>query len=230
MSRFDPILEHVENLPFERIYRTIYDEELNVVVPGVEPIVPEELEHFGRVDFTGKTVLDMGCNFGFFAFQARRQGAAHVLGVDCDEHALQGARIMQSIFGLDAIDFESADFDARPNPLQGRLFDMAMLVEFIGKGYTRSGNVPRLLGFLETLSEKELLVSVRRDYHIRQELGLDEETVLALYPREYVGGGLLRLMDYVRDFFAPRWQVDVISPPFEGHDKARKYLRFHKNV
>lgn len=228
MSRFAPILKHVADLPKERIYRTIYDEELNVIVPGVEPIIPEELEHFRRVDFTGKNVLDMGCNFGFFAFQARRQGAKHVLAVDRDEHVLQGGRILQTIFGLDSIDFAPADFDARPNPLQGRRFDLAMLVEFIGKGYTMSGNVPRLLGFFETLSDKELLLSVRRDYQIREELGSDETAMRELYPAEYIEGGLLRIMDYVRDFFAPRWQVDVISPPWEGHDKARKYLRFFK--
>lgn len=228
MSRFAPILEHVANLAPERIYRTIYDEDLNVVVQGVEPIIPEELDHFSRVDFQGKTVLDMGCNFGFFAFQARRLGAAHILGVDRDEHALQGARIMQSIFGLDRIDFEPVDFDARPNPLQGRLFDLAMLVEFIGKGYTLSGNLPRLLHFFETLSEKELLLSVRRDYDIKNELDSDEASLRALYPEEYVSDGLLRIMDYVHDFLAPRWQVEVISQPFEGHDKARKYLRFFK--
>lgn len=228
MERFAPILQHVADLPKERIYRTIYDEQLRVVVPGVEPIIPEELEHFQRVDFSGKSVLDLGCNFGFFSFQARRQGARHVLGVDRDDHALQGARILQNIFELDDIDFEPADFDARPNPLQGRFFDLAMLVEFIGKGYTRSGNVPRLLAFVETLSEKELLLSVRRDYKLEEELGLDEDAARALYPAEYVRDGLLLIMDYVRDFYAPRWGVQIISPPHEGHDKARKYLRFYR--
>ncbi len=228
MPRFAPIREHVACLPKERIYRTIYDEELNVVVPGIEPIIPEELEHFGRVDFVSKGVLDLGCNFGFFTFQARRYGAAHVLGVDLDAHALQGARILQHTFGLDAIDFEQVDFDARPNPLQGRTFDLVMLVEFIGKGYTRSGRITHLLSFMETLSHKELLVSVRRDYHVKEDLGMEESALQALYPEAVIESGMFRIMDYVRDFYSPRWQVDVISPPWEGHDKARKYIRFYK--
>ncbi len=228
MSRFAPLLEHVATMAPERIYRTIYDEDFNPVVLGTEPMHREELEHFNRVAFQGKDVLDLGCNFGFFSFQARRLGAARVLGVDCDPDALAGARILQTIFGLQHITFDQVDFDARPNPLQGRQFDLVMLVEFIGKGYTRSGLIPTLLAFVETLTERELLLSLRRDYRIREELGLEPEQLAALYPSQYITGELFRILDYVRDFYAPRWKVEVLSPLYTGHEKSRKYLRFHR--
>ena len=36
-------------------------------------------------DLTGKTVLDIGCNAGFYSMEMKRRGAARVLGVDFDE-------------------------------------------------------------------------------------------------------------------------------------------------
>src|SRR5436309_596182 len=33
-------------------------------------------------DLSGKTVLDVGCNAGFYAVEAKRRGARRVLGVD----------------------------------------------------------------------------------------------------------------------------------------------------
>jgi len=35
-------------------------------------------------DLTGKSVLDIGCNAGFYAIEMKRRGAARVLGIDSD--------------------------------------------------------------------------------------------------------------------------------------------------
>src|SRR6476661_1915043 len=43
-------------------------------------------------DLTGKTVLDIGCNAGFYSIEMKRRGAARVLGVDFDEDYLRQAR------------------------------------------------------------------------------------------------------------------------------------------
>ena len=43
-------------------------------------------------DLTGKTVLDIGCNAGFYSFEMRRRGAARVVGIDADERYLAQAR------------------------------------------------------------------------------------------------------------------------------------------
>ena len=53
------------------------------------------------VDLTGKTVLDIGCNAGFYSQAMKRRGAARVLGIDTDDHYLAQARYAAEIEGLD---------------------------------------------------------------------------------------------------------------------------------
>src|SRR5215469_15736583 len=44
---------------------------------SVAPLIPEDL--------TGATVLDIGCNAGFYSLELKRRGASRVLGVDVDD-------------------------------------------------------------------------------------------------------------------------------------------------
>src|SRR4051812_33272081 len=43
-------------------------------------------------DLHGRTVLDVGCNAGFYSIQMKRRGADRVLGIDWDERYLAQAR------------------------------------------------------------------------------------------------------------------------------------------
>jgi tRNA (mo5U34)-methyltransferase len=52
-------------------------------------------------DLTGRTVLDIGCNGGFFSLEMKRRGAARVLGIDSDERYLAQARFAARTLGLD---------------------------------------------------------------------------------------------------------------------------------
>src|SRR5215211_4729439 len=36
-------------------------------------------------DLAGRTVLDIGCNAGFYAIEMKRRGAKRVVAIDCDE-------------------------------------------------------------------------------------------------------------------------------------------------
>lgn len=126
------------------------------------------------------------------------------------------------------MEFVSCDIEKSPNCLTGRTFDMAMLVEFIGKTFVREGFVPRTLAFLETLSDRELVLSVQKSYMIRKELGSTPEAMRRHYPAEYVRGGDVLVLDYVLDFFKDRWKVEMLSSISDGYEKPRKYLRFHK--
>jgi tRNA (mo5U34)-methyltransferase len=51
-------------------------------------------------DLRGKTVLDVGCNAGFYAFEMARRGAARVVGIDSDPRYLAQARLAARVLGL----------------------------------------------------------------------------------------------------------------------------------
>ena len=52
-------------------------------------------------DLAGRTVLDIGCNGGFYSIEMKRRGAARVLGIDFDEDYLRQARFAAEVEGLD---------------------------------------------------------------------------------------------------------------------------------
>ena len=52
-------------------------------------------------DLTGKSVLDIGCNGGFYSLEMKRRGARRVLGIDTDEHYLRQARFAAEVEHLD---------------------------------------------------------------------------------------------------------------------------------
>lgn len=51
-------------------------------------------------DLTGRTVLDIGCNAGFYSIEMKRRGAERVLGIDSDERYLAQARLAAEVIGL----------------------------------------------------------------------------------------------------------------------------------
>jgi len=57
--------------------------------------------HALPADLSGKTVLDIGCNAGFYSLEMKRRGAARVLGIDTDEHYLRQARFAAQIEGAE---------------------------------------------------------------------------------------------------------------------------------
>ena len=52
-------------------------------------------------NLSGKSVLDIGCNGGFYSLEMKRRGAARVLGVDFDDGYLDQARFAADVAGLD---------------------------------------------------------------------------------------------------------------------------------
>ncbi len=52
-------------------------------------------------DLRGRSVLDIGCNGGFYAIEMKRRGADRVLGIDSDEDYLRQARFAAHTLGLD---------------------------------------------------------------------------------------------------------------------------------
>lgn len=69
----------------------------------------QKWRHFAHAipqDLRGKTVLDVGCNAGFYSIEMKRRGATRVLGVDHDERYLAQARFAAKVCGAD-IEFQT---------------------------------------------------------------------------------------------------------------------------
>ncbi|HTG45610.1 MAG TPA: DUF1698 domain-containing protein, partial [Verrucomicrobiae bacterium] len=52
-------------------------------------------------DLTGQTVLDVGCNAGFYSFEAKRRGAERVLGVDGQRQHVRQGLFVRKVLGLE---------------------------------------------------------------------------------------------------------------------------------
>ncbi len=70
----------------------------NVKWRNIAPAIPEDL--------TGKTVLDIGCNAGFYSMEMKRRGADRVVGIDFDDKYLNQARFAAEVNGFDNIEFQ----------------------------------------------------------------------------------------------------------------------------
>jgi tRNA (mo5U34)-methyltransferase len=59
--------------------------------------------HFSHAlpqDLRGRTVLDIGCNGGFYSIEMKRRGADRVVGIDSDEAYLAQARFAAEVSGV----------------------------------------------------------------------------------------------------------------------------------
>lgn len=76
-------------------------------------------------DLSGKTVVDVGCNAGFFSLQMKRRGADRVLGLDLDPRYLAQARLAAEISGLDVEFRELSVYDVAR---LGERFDVVLFM------------------------------------------------------------------------------------------------------
>jgi tRNA (mo5U34)-methyltransferase len=89
----------------------------------------DRFRHALPADLRGKTVLDIGCNGGFYALEMKRRGADRVLGLDFDPDYLAQARFAAEVEGLDLEFREMSVYDV------GALGERFDIVFFIGVLY-----------------------------------------------------------------------------------------------
>jgi tRNA (mo5U34)-methyltransferase len=68
---------------------------------GFASVIPDDL--------SGKSVLDIGCNAGFYSFEMKRRGAERVLGIDHDDRYLEQARFAADVLGHQGIEFRKLE-------------------------------------------------------------------------------------------------------------------------
>jgi tRNA (mo5U34)-methyltransferase len=76
-------------------------------------------------DLSGRSVLDVGCNGGFYSIEMKRRGAARVLGVDSDARYLAQARFAAEVQG---VDIEFREMSVYELPALGEAFDLVLFM------------------------------------------------------------------------------------------------------
>lgn len=78
-------------------------------------------------DLSGQSVLDIGCNGGFYSFEMKRRGAARVLGVDHDPAYLAQAQFARQKLGLH-VEFVQGDVYDIDRIVGGEQFDYVVFM------------------------------------------------------------------------------------------------------
>ena len=76
-------------------------------------------------DLSGRSVLDIGCNAGFYAMEMKRRGAARVVGIDFDEDYLRQARFAAEV---EALDIEFRKLSVYDVGALGERFDVVLFI------------------------------------------------------------------------------------------------------
>jgi len=85
----------------------------------------QRFAHAIPTDLRGRTVLDIGCNAGFYSIQMKLRGAARVLAIDHDPDYLQQARFAAETVG---VGIEFAEMSAYDVGLLGERFDIVLFL------------------------------------------------------------------------------------------------------
>jgi tRNA (mo5U34)-methyltransferase len=81
--------------------------------------------HAIPADLTDKTVLDIGCNAGFYSLEMKRRGAARVVGIDSDQGYLAQARFAAEVVGAQ---IEFRELDVYDVAKLGERFDVVLFM------------------------------------------------------------------------------------------------------
>jgi tRNA (mo5U34)-methyltransferase len=149
---------------------------------------PEKFfQHFSAAlpaDLSGWSVLDVGCNAGYYCFEMKRRGAARVVGLEPDGRYLAQARLSAEVLGLEV------EFLQRDVYTVGSLDGPFDLVLFLGVLYhlrhpllaldlLRRHAVGRMLVFQTMLRGDAEVAPVAEDYPFHDRTPFDQPG----YPR-----------------------------------------------
>ncbi|MGE0526855.1 MAG: TIGR04290 family methyltransferase [Bdellovibrionales bacterium] len=139
----------------------------------------EKLEPHLPADIHGWSVLDIGCNAGFYSFEFAKRGA-RVLGIDSDPHYLNQARwVAENVYIENAPEFRQMDVHSL-----ARLYQEFDLVLFMGVFYhlrypllaldTVAAKTRRLMIFQSLTMNGDEVVQPEADYDLSHREMFDE--------------------------------------------------------
>ena len=216
----EKLLKILSEVGQPRIWRAVYDEQGRLLARGHADMRDGPPEVLGRIDFQGRRVLDVGCNFGYYSFLAWRRGAAWVLGLDTDPQVIEGCGLLKNLYGAENVGFLCQAFG--DNGLDGP-FDLCLLINFIGKKRAFKG-VAKCLDQAAGLTREAMIITAAHAYHIPTFLKGDYSGLLSRYPETYISDEYFLLTDYIRDYLNPSWDMTLLSPRYPKLNVKRTLL------
>ena len=208
MDKIKELKEILNSVGPQNIWHPVVVNGDKLLANGIGETVDGIRDSDGVLDFEGKTVVDLGCNFGHYSFFVRNAGARDVLGIDMDERIIRGCEILKALHDVDRVNFRPLDI-TKANGV-GK-FDIGMMIDIIGRDKIRTGAAKEFLNSLERMSQKEMLLTLRPRYHIEKKLGTDFQRLVENYPVDYIRNSYFYIVDYVRDRFKAAWEMNIIS-------------------
>ena len=147
-------------------------------------------------DLTGKTVLDLGCSFGFFCFEALRRGARRVVGYDVDPDSVRKARLLADCMGVE-VEFHLRDIEREP---LDEKFDHVLCLNLL---HHLKNPIAVLDNLIACTNENLALEVASLGRHDRGKLKMDwlTQRILAKLPIMYVSRNGTRGPRQVQKFF-----------------------------
>ncbi len=208
----------MQELGPENIWRPVYDELGNLLADGHEDMRDTGPGDLAAFDFKGRSVLDLGCNLGYYSFLVKRSGADSVLGLDIDAQAIRICTLLSRLYGMDDIDFSCTDFAGFDSD---KIFDVVLLINFIGKRSLVKGIGP-VLDVCRRYGKEAIIISARCRYHIRRSLGVEPAVMAKKYGSRYVQGEWFDTRLFLRHYLGA--DLVQLSPDYEDTTLKRTFL------
>ncbi len=204
-----------------KIWRPVYTPDNQILSDGIG----DERDGLAGVllgfAFQGKTLIDLGCNLGYYCFLAKKAGAARVLGIDTDQRIIRGCELLAQLYQLQDVTFRTQDITTLND---SPAYDIGMMIDLIGKETIQTGLLPDFLDALERVSRSEMILSVRPIYRIKKHLGNDTRALMAMYSQQYIRNGCFHALDYVRDRFRNQWAMRIVAPKNDPEGTIKETL------
>ncbi len=151
-----------------------------------------------------------------------------MLGIDYLPEMKAASLLLARIHGVRGIRFATGNIE---NPLErfGN-FDVAMMLDYLGKGCARKGKTEKMLSQLVNLADKEIILILRPVYHIRDELEMAPQELARIYPGKFVCGEYFELLNFTRACLGVDWEMQQISIITRYYEKQKALVRFQKKL
>ena len=176
--------------------------------------------HAIPADLTGRTVLDIGCNAGFYSLEMKRRGADRVVGIDWDEAYLAQARFAAEANGAEIEFRQMSVYDVAA---LGEQFDVVLFMgvlyhlrhPLLALDLLYEHVVGDLLVFQSMLRGSAEVAEVAPDYPFAEQAVFDDPA----FPR----------MHFIeRQVFGRPDELVGAEPERDGGDAAQRRVRHHR--